>query len=142
MEEQNSFGLFDTELFCLDFLSQTLTIHKTAGEGRCFLTPLHHFFSIHRYLDLSWMMTAESSLLHIASRLEAEPLVSDRKLLTTKLRALNLSIIVAPGSGSYESKTSSSTLKIGSKKSISGKILNWLIKCLKMSVFSIFSLSI
>ena len=123
VEEQNSFGLFDADLFYLGFLSQTLTIHKTAGEGRCFLTPLYHVFCLHRHFDLSWMMTAESSLLHKAnSQTRIEILLSDRKLLTTKLRALNVSIIVAPRSGFYEAKTSSSTVKLSSKTSISGKI--------------------
>ena len=35
------------------------------GEGIC-LTPLHHFHSRHRRLNIFWVITAESSPLHIA----------------------------------------------------------------------------
>ena len=59
------------------------------GEG-IYLTPLYHFHPLHRHLDISRAITAESSPLHSwqpdSSR---EPLVSERKSLTTKLRALN-----------------------------------------------------
>ena len=38
------------------------------GRGRpFFLTPLYHFHPLHRYLDISRAITAESSPLHIAS---------------------------------------------------------------------------
>ena len=36
------------------------------GEGIS-LTPHYHFHSLHRHLDISWAITAESSPLHIAS---------------------------------------------------------------------------
>ena len=36
------------------------------GEAIC-LTPLYHFLPLHRHLDISQVITAESSLLHIAS---------------------------------------------------------------------------
>ena len=36
------------------------------GEGIS-LTPHYHFHAIHRHLDISWAVTAESSPLHIAS---------------------------------------------------------------------------
>ena len=31
------------------------------------LTPLYHFHPLHRHFDISWVITAESSTLHIAS---------------------------------------------------------------------------
>ena len=52
--------------FYLGFLSQTFTIHETAGEGEgIYLTPLYHFHLLHRHLDISRAITAESSPLHI-----------------------------------------------------------------------------
>ena len=63
------------------------------GEGIS-LTPHCHFHPVHRHLDISWAITAESSPLHIASsrtgNSNREPLVSERKSLTTKLRALDI----------------------------------------------------
>ena len=59
------------------------------GEGIS-LTPHYHFHPLHRHLDISRAITAESSPLHIASS-RTRPgnlLVSQRKSLTTKLRAL------------------------------------------------------
>ena len=54
--------------FYLGFLSRTFTNHRTAGEGG------GHFFNsslplppVHRHLDISRVITAESSPLHIAS---------------------------------------------------------------------------
>ena len=56
--------------FYLGFLSRTLTIHSTAGEGEAIsLTPLYHFQPLHRHLDVSQEITAESSPLHIDSSL-------------------------------------------------------------------------
>ena len=56
--------------FCLDFLSRPFTNHITAGEGG------RHFFNsspplppVHRHLDISWAITAESSPLHFCSPL-------------------------------------------------------------------------
>ena len=64
------------------------TRQQGKGEG-IYLTPLYHFHPLHRHLDISRAITAESSPLHSwqpdSSR---EPLVSERKSLTTKLRAL------------------------------------------------------
>ena len=59
------------------------------GEGIS-LTPHYHFHPLHRQLDISRAITAESSPLHIASSRtrNREPLVSECKSLTTKLRAL------------------------------------------------------
>ena len=52
------------------------------GKGKgIYLTPLYHFHPLHRHLDISRAITAESSLLHIAG--SRTPLVSERKLLTT-----------------------------------------------------------
>ena len=35
-------------------------------EEGIFLTPHYHFYPLHRHLDISWAITVESSLLHIA----------------------------------------------------------------------------
>ena len=65
-------GWYSIFLF-LGFLSQILTIHRTAGEvgggggGAIYLTPSYHFHPLHRHLDISWVISAESSHLHIAS---------------------------------------------------------------------------
>ena len=57
--------------FFLGFLSQTFTNHRTAGEGEgIFLTPHYHFHLLYRHLDISWVITAESSPLYIANSLE------------------------------------------------------------------------
>ena len=54
--------------FYLGFLSLTFTIHRTAGKGEGIsLTPLYHFHPLHRHLDISRAITADSSILHIAS---------------------------------------------------------------------------
>ena len=58
--------------FCLGFLSQTFTNHSTKGEvggwgGDILLTPHYHFHLLHRHLDISRAITAESLPLHIAS---------------------------------------------------------------------------
>ena len=54
--------------FYLSFLSQTFTIHRTAGEGEgiC-LTPLYHFHPLHRHLDIRRAISIESSHLQIGS---------------------------------------------------------------------------
>ena len=50
------------------FLSQTFTIHRTAGKRRCYLLiSLYHFYPIHWHLDIGWAITVDSSPLHIAS---------------------------------------------------------------------------
>ena len=61
------------------------------GEGIS-LTPHYHFHSLHGHLDISRAIAAKSSPLHIAgSRTRTgEPLISERKSLTTKLRALEI----------------------------------------------------
>ena len=48
----------------LGFISRTLTM-QGKGEG-IYLTPLYHFHPLHRHLDISWVITTESSPLHIA----------------------------------------------------------------------------
>ena len=78
-------------IFYLGFLSQTFTINRAAGKGgSIYLTPLYHFHPLHRHIDISQMTTAESPPLHIASSWTqmAEPLVSECKLLATKLCTL------------------------------------------------------
>ena len=59
------------------------------GEGIS-LTRHYHFDPLHRHLDICRAITAESSPLHIVSSSPSrtgEPLVSERKSLTFKLRA-------------------------------------------------------
>ena len=65
------------------------TWQQGKGEG-IYLTPLYHFHSLQRHLNISRAITAESSPLHIASSRTrtGNLLFSIRKLLTTKLRAL------------------------------------------------------
>ena len=54
--------------FYLGFLSWTFTNHRTAGEREGIsLYPNSHFHPFHRHLDISRVITAESSPLHIAS---------------------------------------------------------------------------
>ena len=87
--------------FRLCFLSPTFAFHGTTeggGGGGAFLTPIYHFHPLHRHLDISRAITAESSSLHIASdrtRTRKETLVSERKSLTTKLRALDMIISIS-----------------------------------------------
>ena len=46
------------------------TGQQAKGEA-IYLTPLYHFHPLHRhYLDISWVITADSSPQHIAARLE------------------------------------------------------------------------
>ena len=72
----------------LDFLSQiTFMNHRTAGEGGGhFFNPHYHFYLLHRHLDISLAITAESAPLHV--EVNWEPLVSQRISLNTKLSAL------------------------------------------------------
>ena len=57
------------------------------GDGIS-LTSHYHFHPFHRHLNISWVITAESSPLRIASSQTrtGKPLVSERKSLTTKLQ--------------------------------------------------------
>ena len=55
-------------VFYLGFLSRTFMIHRQQGKGEAIsLSPLYHFHPLHRHLDISRAITAESSPLHIAS---------------------------------------------------------------------------
>ena len=55
-------------IFYLGFLSRTFTIYRIAEEGEAVsLTHLYQFQPLHRHLDISRAITAESSHLHIAS---------------------------------------------------------------------------
>ena len=78
-------------IFYLGYLS--FDIHKSQdkrGRGRSILFPLYHFQPLHQDLEISWRITAGSSPLDIASNQTGtwKPLVSKRKLLTTKVHAL------------------------------------------------------
>ena len=80
--------VFRISFFYLGFLSQiTFMNHRTAGEGGGHtLTPHYHFHPLHRHLDISWVITAESSPLDI--EVNWKPLVSYCISQTTKLSAL------------------------------------------------------
>ena len=58
------------------------------------MTPLYHFHLLYRHLDIRPVINAESSPLHPDSNLEL--LVSERKLLNTKLRTL-LHMVILTG---------------------------------------------
>ena len=53
-------------IFYVGFLSQTFVIHRK-GKGEAYITPLYRFYLLHRHLDISLVVNAESALLHIAS---------------------------------------------------------------------------
>ena len=57
----------------MGFLTQTFMIHRTAVEGGGFyLTFLYHLHPLHRHLDISQAITAESpSLFMASSRIQA-----------------------------------------------------------------------
>ena len=62
--------LFLLFFFYLAFLSRIFTIHRTAGEGEAIsLYTFYHFSPLHRHLDSSWVIAAESSPLRIAGSL-------------------------------------------------------------------------
>ena len=53
--------------FYLAFLSRIFKIHRTAGEWEAIsLYPFYHLHQLYRHLDISRVITAESSLLRIA----------------------------------------------------------------------------
>ena len=53
--------------FHLSYLSRTFMIHRAICKGEAIsLTPLSRFHLLHIYLDISPVITAESSTLHIA----------------------------------------------------------------------------
>ena len=62
-----------TTLLCIYFLFRYsfTNIHDSQdnrGRGEAIsLTPLYHFHPLHRHVDTSWTITAESSPLHIAN---------------------------------------------------------------------------
>ena len=63
--------LYDTQFFC--FFSIWVFFHERSrftgqqGKGKgIYLTPLYHFHPLHRHLDISRAIAAESSPLHIA----------------------------------------------------------------------------
>ena len=73
--------------FYLGFISQALTIRSTAREGQAILLTLfYHFYPFDGHLDMSRAIAAERSPLSI--EWSWEPLVSERKSLTTKLCTL------------------------------------------------------
>ena len=76
--------LFSIQVF---FHEQHLQISGLPGKREGIsLTPHYNFQPLHRHLDVSWAITGESSPLHI--EMNWEPLVSEQKSLTTKLRAI------------------------------------------------------
>ena len=76
-------------IFCVSVVFHEHSRFKGQQDKReaISITPLYHFYSLHRHLDISWVITAESSPLHLASsRTQTGNLWSKRKSLTTKLR--------------------------------------------------------
>ena len=54
--------------FHLNFLPRPFTNHRAAGRGEGIsLTHHYHFHPLHRHLDISQAITAESPALHIGS---------------------------------------------------------------------------
>ena len=54
--------------FLIFYLSGFYLKYINDSKETVFLTPLYHFHPLHRRLDISQVITAESSPLHIASR--------------------------------------------------------------------------
>ena len=82
------YNLFIYLFSYLGFLSQRFTNHRTAEEGEGIsLTPHYHFHPLDRHLDINQEITVERSPLNIAGNQtrNQEPLISERKSLTTKL---------------------------------------------------------
>ena len=53
--------------FYLAFLSRIFMVHRTASKGGCYhLISFLHLHLLHRHLDISWVIAAESSPLCIA----------------------------------------------------------------------------
>ena len=78
----------ETFFFCVSFHDH-LWIAGLQGKGEGIsLTPHFHFHPLHRHLDISQAIIAESLSLHIANSRTwtGKPLVSERKSLTTKLQ--------------------------------------------------------
>ena len=74
----------------MSFVSRIFTIHRTAKDGEGYLLNLSlPLPPASQILDISWAISAESSLLHMASNWTRtrEPLISERKLLTIKKAA-------------------------------------------------------
>ena len=87
----NAFGRF---LFLSGFSFTNIIDLQDSREG-IYLTFLNHFHLLHRHLNISRAITAESSPLQELTSAHSEkpdsnrePLVSESKLLTTKLSAL------------------------------------------------------
>ena len=82
--------------FYLGDLLRTFTIHRTSGEewgSWTPWTPLYHLHSLHRHLDISRAITVDE--LTSAYSL-GNPWFSERKWLTTKLRALKRCAVIEP----------------------------------------------
>ena len=86
--------------------------------------------SMWRHLDISWAITAESSLLHIASSWNRTGNLSERKSLTTKLRDLKKSNITSMNT---QAKIKSQILLIPNLKILIGKRLVDLLNDLILS---------
>ena len=93
-----AFILFWFRVKCLEFLLflsiiSFTNIYKSQDRRRkgqgISLTIHYHFHLLHKHLDSNWAITAESSPLYI--KVNREPLVSECKLLTTKLHTLGIS---------------------------------------------------
>ena len=54
------------------FHEHSLFTGQQGGGGGYFFNPLYHFHLLHRHFDISRVITAESSPLHVAAGLELE----------------------------------------------------------------------
>ena len=67
-------------------------IHRQQGKGDSIsLTPLYHFHPLHRHLGSSQAIAVENSPQHLSQQPNSnrEPLVSEGKWVTIKLRSFN-----------------------------------------------------
>ena len=60
------FFLFRFSIWVFFHEHSRITLLQGKGE-RIYLTPHYHFHLLHRHLDISWVITAQSSPLHLAS---------------------------------------------------------------------------
>ena len=85
-------SLVCTQMFIWAFFYEhaRFTWQQWKGEGIS-VTPLYHFQPLYRQLDNSWSIAVELNSARSQQLVSnREPLVSERKLLSTKLRTLNV----------------------------------------------------
>ena len=88
--QRNAYQNRSTFFVYLGFLLRTFFIHRTAGQEECyFFSPLYHFHPLHRQFRLQPSDYCRELNSAHCEQLDAnwEPLVSELKSPTTKLRA-------------------------------------------------------